>query len=74
MAACDVIVTIDNFTAQLAGSLGLNTKLLLSSAPDVRWGHKGTSCIWYNSVKIYRQINLGDWSEPLKQLKQDLNN
>ena len=74
MAACDVIVTIDNSTAQLAGSLGLNTKLLLSSAPDVRWGHKGTSCIWYNSVKIYRQINLGDWSEPLKQLKQDLNN
>ena len=74
MAACDVIVTIDNSTAQLAGSLGLNAKLLLSSAPDVRWGHKGTSCIWYNSVKIYRQINLGDWSEPLKQLKQDLNN
>ena len=74
MAACDDIITIDNSTAQLAGSLGLNTKLLLSAAPDVRWGHKGTSCVWYNSIKIYRQINLGDWSEPLKQLEQDLKN
>mgnify|MGYP001166776867 FL=1 len=72
MAACDSIVTIDNSTAQLAGSLGLNTKLLLSSAPDVRWGHAGTSCFWYSSIKIYRQINLGNWSEPLKQLEQDL--
>ncbi len=74
MAACDNIVTIDNSTAQLAGSLGLNTKLLLSSAPDVRWGHKGSSCYWYNSIKIYRQIILGDWSEPLKQLEKDLKN
>ena len=74
MAACDDIVTIDNSTAQLAGSLGLKTKLLLSSAPDVRWGYKGTSCFWYNSIKIYRQINLGDWTEPLKQLEQDLEN
>tara|TARA_X000000950_G_scaffold286616_1_gene396076 strand:- start:1098 stop:2792 length:1695 start_codon:yes stop_codon:yes gene_type:complete len=74
MAACDSIVTIDNSTAQLAGSLGLNTKLLLSSAPDVRWGHTGTSCFWYNSIKIYRQINLGNWNDPLKQLEQDLKN
>jgi tetratricopeptide (TPR) repeat protein len=74
MAACDNIVTIDNSTAQLAGSLGLDTKLLLSSAPDVRWGHQGASCFWYNSIKIYRQIILGDWSEPLKQLEKDLNN
>ena len=74
MVACDNIVTIDNSTAQLAGSLGLNTKLLLSSAPDVRWGHKGSSCYWYNSIKIYRQIILGDWSEPLKQLEKDLKN
>ena len=74
MAACDSIVTIDNSTAQLAGSLGLNTKLLLSSAPDVRWGHTGTSCFWYSSIKIYRQINLGNWNDPLKQLEQDLKN
>ena len=74
MSACDIIVTIDNSTAQLAGSLGLNTKLLLSSAPDVRWGHKGTNCFWYETIKIYRQIYLGDWSEPLKQLEKDLNN
>ncbi len=74
MAACDIIVTIDNATAQLAGSLGLNTKLLLSTAPDVRWGYTGMDCFWYNSIKIYRQIDLGDWSGPLKQLEQDLKN
>ena len=72
MAACDKIVTIDNSTAQLAGSLGLDTCLLLSSAPDVRWGHQGTSCFWYDSIKIYRQKKLGDWSGPLEHLEEDL--
>jgi tetratricopeptide (TPR) repeat protein len=74
MALCDKIVTIDNSTAQLAGSLGLDTGLLLSSAPDVRWGYQGSSCLWYESIKIYRQKKLGEWSDPLEHLEQDLAN
>ena len=71
ISACDLIVSIDNFTVHLAGSLGVKTKILLPYTMHSRWGMKGDKSYLYDSVKLYRQKNLGDWSEVLKELKND---
>ena len=74
ISACDCIITADGVTAQLAGSLGKNTKLLLNYTPLEFWGFEQNESYFHQSVKFYRQSSPGDWSKPLKNLKKDLIN
>lgn len=73
ICACDLVVSIDNFLVQLSGSLGIDTRLLLSISTDPRWGFKGKKSYLYKSISIYRQKKLGDWSVPLDDLAKDIN-
>ena len=70
--ACDLIVTIDNTTAHLAGSLGKDTRVLLPYSADWRWLLNRTDSPWYDSIKLYRQEKIDDWESALKKLKFDL--
>ncbi len=72
IGACDQVVTIDNATAHLAGALGARTNVLLPFNQNWQWGTTGSESYWYNSVKLYRQKSLGDWSKPLNALKADI--
>ena len=74
VSACDIVVSIDNFTVHLAGSLGINTKILLPFTMDSRWGLKGKKSHLYNSVRLYRQIKLGNWTNVINELKEDIKN
>lgn len=70
--ACDLVVSISNSTANLAGALGKPTWVLLPSAPDWRWGQSGASCFWYPSCGLFRQERPGDWQPPLFELGKAL--
>jgi len=72
VSACDVVVSIDNSTVHLAGGLGVDTRVLLPLSCDARWGAHGDSSYWYDSVRLYRQTHLGDWSGALASLNADL--
>jgi len=69
---CDVIISIDNTTAHLAGALGKNTKIMLPFNPDFRWMLDRDDSPWYPSVKLYRQEKYGDWGAVFEKLKVDL--
>ena len=73
ISACDFVISTTNVTVHLSGSLGKDTRVLLPLNPDARWGVEGTKSYWYKSVKLYRQLILGDWSHPLNDLNKDLN-
>ena len=72
ISACDLVVSIDNFIVRLAGSLGVKTKILLPYTMDERWGLKGDKSYLYESVKLYRQTELGNWKKVLKEIENDL--
>ena len=72
IAACDEVISIQNFNTHLAGSLGTDTRLLLPYAADDRWGYKTNKSYWYDSITIYRQTVPGNWSQPLLSLAEDL--
>jgi len=72
ISACDYVVSIANLNTHLAGSVGINTKLLLSYIASPRWGYNTTESFWYNSVSIYRQSEPGNWKNPLAELVSDL--
>jgi hypothetical protein len=65
----DFLVSVDTAVAHLAGAMGIPTALLLAAQNDWRWlraedGY-ATATVWYNSVVLFRQQQLGDWSHPL---------
>lgn len=68
----DVVITVDTAVAHLCGSLGIPTWLLVTYAPDWRWGVAGDSTPWYPSVRLFRQPAPGDWATPLGQVRQSL--
>ena len=59
--ACDLVVTIDNTTAHLAGALNKKTFVLLPYAPDWRWMMDRDDSPWHPSLRLFRQQALGDW-------------
>jgi hypothetical protein len=68
----DLIISIDTGPAHLAGALGRPVWLLLSAACDWRWYDCRHCTPWYNSMRLYRQNVLGDWTQPIENMIADL--
>ena len=59
---CDLIISIDNSTAHLSGSLGHPTWVLLPYSADFRWMEEITPAIWYQNTTLIRQEKENDWN------------
>lgn len=82
IAACDVIVTISNVTAHLAGSIGKPVALILPNPSGKLWyWHEGDDySLWYPSIKIFYNdddnsfdktiINIKNWINNLQSIQQ----
>ncbi len=68
----DLIITVDTAIAHMAGFAGKECWLLLPYVPDFRWGMKGETTPWYDSLKLYRQPNLHDWDSVFAKVEDDL--
>lgn len=64
----DVVVAVDTSTAHLAGALGVQVLLMLSYFGEWRWRIK-----WYDSMTVYKQKSLGDWTGVVDKICFDLN-
>ena len=64
----DLVISVDTAIAHLAGALGAQTALLVSTKPDWRWKDVGDTTRWYDNVSIFRQKDEGDWVELLARL------
>lgn len=65
IAAMDLVITIDNATAHLAGALGKPVWILLPKGSDWRWGTIAKHIPLYPRQRLFRAGNVGDWSAPL---------
>ena len=66
--ACDLVVSIDNSTVHLAGSLGKKTFVLLPKVSDWRWMLKENFTPWYKSLKLFRQDTDNNWTEVINKI------
>ncbi len=68
--ACDVIVTISNTTAHLAGALGKKVFLMLPHAAGRLWYWQTDrdDTLWYPGVRVFRQRRPGDWAEVVERV------
>lgn len=62
MMALDLIISVDTFTAHLAGALARPTWTLLPADADWRWMLERRDSPWYPTLRLFRQQNEGDWA------------
>ncbi len=74
ISACDLVITVSNTTAHLAGALGVPTWVLLPYGhfQPWYWFSDRADSPWYPSVKLYRQKKFGDWDNVISQVAEDL--
>jgi tetratricopeptide (TPR) repeat protein len=68
VAAMDLVVTIDNSTAHLAGALSVPTWVLLPFAADWRWLQSREDSPWYPTLRLFRQPTPGDWQSVIQRV------
>ncbi len=61
VAAMDLVITIDNSTAHLAGALGVPVWVMLPNERDWRWQHTRPDTPWYPTMRLFRQPHPADW-------------
>jgi hypothetical protein len=65
---CDMVISIDNYLAHLAGRIGKPLLLLLSKAHDWRWFLNTPVNPWYPQAKIFTQQVYSQWEEVFARL------
>ena len=72
VSALDLVITIDNATAHMAGALGVPTWVMVPYVPDWRWRLNREDSPWYPTVRLFRQPALGDWDTVVRDVAQVL--
>lgn len=75
LEACDVIVSISNSTAHLAGALGKQVLLMLPYRSGKLWywsEAKGEGSLWYPTIKTFHQSAQGDWARTIRAVVDEL--
>ncbi|MBO6947037.1 MAG: tetratricopeptide repeat protein [Rhodospirillales bacterium] len=62
VSALDLLITVDTSLAHLAGALGRPVWTMISFVPDWRWQLKRSQTPWYDSMRLFRQPEIGDWT------------
>ncbi|HIB99520.1 TPA: tetratricopeptide repeat protein, partial [Candidatus Poribacteria bacterium] len=72
VAALDLVITISNTTAHVAGALGKSVWTLLHYGADWRWLTDRSDTPWYPSMTLFRQKDQGDWGSVFQQIHTTL--
>ena len=68
----DLVICNDTSLAHLAGAMNIPCWILLPYNYNWRWHLDLTKCDWYESVKLYRQKEVGNWDEIFDRMYEDL--
>jgi tetratricopeptide (TPR) repeat protein len=73
-AACDLVITVSNVTAHMAGALGKTVWLLPPASQGKLWYWfcRRSDSPWYPAMRIFEQGVRGDWGETLDAVAQEL--
>ena len=74
VAAMDLVITVSNTTAHLAGAQGVVVWTLLPEGPGCFWYwlRNRSDTPWYQSMRNFRQPRRGDWQGAVDAVAQAL--
>lgn len=68
----DLVISVDTSVAHLAGALGRPTWTLLHCPADWRWLVDREDCLWYPTMRLFRQAPGEKWSAVTERLASEL--
>ena len=68
IAGLDAVVSVDTSVVHLAGLVGTPVLLLDRYDGCWRWLHGRSDSPWYPRLRIFRQEQPGDWSNPMARI------
>jgi Flp pilus assembly protein TadD len=68
----NLVIACDTSIVHLAGAMGVPCWTLVTHPPDWRWGLEREDSPWYASVRILRQLSLGDWAPVVAEARERL--
>ena len=68
----DLIITADTSLGHLSATLGKPTWIALSFINDWRWFKDEKKSVWYDTVKLFRQKEIGNWTQVFELMSKDL--
>jgi Tfp pilus assembly protein PilF len=69
MKEMDVVISVCTSTANLAGAIGCDTRVLLQKHADWRWANDK---LWFPAITTYRQSVRNVWTDVLDRVLKDL--
>lgn len=72
LANLDLVVTIDSGPAHLAGASGVPTCLMIDHVSAWFWGDGTRHTPWYDSIELFRQPTIGDWTPVVESVRKRL--
>lgn len=72
LANLDLLISVDTAVVHLAGAMGKPAWVMIPFIPDWRWGMRREDCLWYPTLRLYRQDSPGDWANVLDRMRRQL--
>jgi tetratricopeptide (TPR) repeat protein len=72
MQSMDLVISCDTALAHLAGALARPVWVALKFAPDWRYLLGRQDCVWYPTMRLFRQDRPGDWQNVFAGMKAGL--
>ena len=73
MECMDLLVMSDSAVIHAAGAMGRAVWVPLPRVPDWRFLAEDTeACVWYPTMRLFRQAEVGDWSGPFERIAREL--
>ena len=69
---CDLVISTDSVTVKLSGAINKETWLLIPNVSTFYYQLNATNCLWFPSLKLYRQDKRASWTNILNTMRQDL--
>ena len=64
----DLVITTDTAVAHLCGALNTPAWVLAPKPADWRWMQEGELTPWYESIRLFRQQEAGNWVTPMEAI------
>lgn len=68
----DLVISVDTAVAHLAGAMGRPVWNFVRYSGYWPWMRESGVTQWYESMRLYRQPELGNWDDPIKRAAADL--
>ena len=72
IGSLDLVISIDNTVAHLAGALGKTVWTLLPESPEWRYPRRGAAMPWYPSMRLFHRGAGEGWEPVIERVAVEL--